>query len=188
MGKDKNQKQTEAFEADEQNELNPAADNVNEDLSKELESIRGELEEKNKLCAEYLDKLQRTAADFDNFKKRSIKEKEALYIDAVGDVVGSFVPVMDNLERALAAMTADSTAQTLKDGVDMVFKQFRETFKNIGVEEIKSVNAQFDPMLHNAVMHVEDEAFGTNTVVEEFQKGYVYKEKVIRYSMVKVAN
>ena len=106
----------------------------------------------------------------------------------MGDVVGSFVPVLDNMERALAAMTADSTVQTLKDGVDMVFKQVMDAFKNIGVEVIKSVNEQFDPMLHNAVMHVEDEAVGTNTVIEEFQKGYVYKDKVIRYSMVKVAN
>jgi molecular chaperone GrpE len=188
MSKDKHQMQAEACEEEELKEFDSIVGNENDELSKELECIKCELEEKGKQCAEYLEKLQRTAADFDNFKKRSIKEKEAIYIDAVSDVVGSFVPVMDNLERALAAMTADSTAQTLKDGVDMVFKQFREAFKNIGVEEIKSVNEKFDPMIHNAVMHVEEETFGTNTVIEEFQKGYVYKEKVIRYSMVKVAN
>jgi molecular chaperone GrpE len=188
MSKDKHQMQAEACESDERKEFDSNDGNENDELSRKLESIRSELEEKNKQCAEYLEKLQRTAADFDNFKKRSVKEKEALYIDAVGDVVGNFVPVMDNMERALAAMTGDSTVQTLKDGVDMVFKQFSDAFKNIGVEEIKSVNEQFDPMLHNAVMHVEDETVGTNTVIEEFQKGYVYKEKVIRYSMVKVAN
>ncbi len=188
MSKDKHQMQAEACESEERNEFETVAGSENDELSKELESLRSELEQKNKQCAEYLEKLQRTAADYDNFKKRSAKEKEALYIDAVGDVVGNLVPVLDNMERALAAMNADSTVQTLKDGVDMVFKQFREAIKNIGVEEIKSVNEQFDPMLHNAVMHVEDETAGTNTVVEEFQKGYVYKEKVIRYSMVKVAN
>lgn len=188
MSKDKHQRQAEACESDESKKVDSVAGNENNELGKELDSIRSELEEKNRQCAEYLDKLQRTAADYDNFKKRSVKEKEALYIDAVGDVVGSFLPVLDNMERALAAMTADSTVQTLKDGVDMVFKQVRDAFKSIGVEEIKSVNEQFDPMFHNAVMHVEDEAVGTNTVVEEFQKGYVYKEKVIRYSMVKVAN
>lgn len=159
-----------------------------EAMSDELQSIKSELEEKTKQCTEYFDKLQRTAAEFDNFKKRSVKEKEALYIDAVSDVICAFLPVLDNVERALQAISADSSAQTLKDGVDMVFKQFMETLKCIGVEEIPAVNEQFDPMRHNAVMHVEDEAVGHNTIVEEFQKGYIYKEKVIRYSMVKVAN
>lgn len=161
------------------------SDDINSD---EFQSIKGELEEKTKQCTEYLDKLQRTAAEFDNFKKRSLKEKEAIYVDAVSDVVCSFLPVLDNVERAVQAISADSSAQALKDGVDMVLKQFMETFKCIGVEEIAAVNEQFDPMRHNAVMHVEDEAVGHNTIVEEFQKGYIYKDKVIRYSMVKVAN
>jgi len=188
MSKDKHQKQAEACEDDVIKEVGSDIGEENDGIQKELDAIKSELDEKSKQCTDYLEKLQRTAADFDNFKKRTAKEKEALYIDAVGDVVGSFIPVMDNMERALAAITSDSSAQTLKEGVDMVFKQFKEAMKNIGVEEIKSVDQQFDPMLHNAVMHVEDEAFGTNTVVEEFQKGYIYKEKVIRYSMVKVAN
>lgn len=161
------------------------SDDIN---AEEFDSVRGELEEKTKQCTEYLDKLQRTAAEFDNFKKRSVKEKEALYVDAVSDVVCAFLPVLDNVERAVQAISADSSAQTLKDGVDMVLKQFMETFKCIGVEEIAAVNEQFDPMRHNAVMHVEDETVGHNTIVEEFQKGYIYKDKVIRYSMVKVAN
>lgn len=155
---------------------------------KELESLKCELEEKTKKCAEYFDKLQRTAAEFDNFKKRSVKEKESLYTDAVVDVVSAFLPVIDNVERALQAVYDDSAAQSLKDGVEMVFKQFGETLKSIGVSEITAVNEQFDPMRHDAVMHVEDGAFGHNTVVEEFKKGYIYKDKVIRYSMVKVAN
>lgn len=153
-----------------------------------LEATRKELEDRSKKCDEYLDKLQRTVAEFDNFKKRSAKEKEALYIDAVSDVVGSFLPVVDNVERALQAISADSSAETLKNGVEMIFKQFRDTLKNIGVEEIAAVNETFDPMVHNAVMHVNDESFGHSVVVEEFQKGYKYKDKVIRYSMVKVAN
>lgn len=154
----------------------------------ELEIVKSELEVKEKLCSEYLDKLQRTVAEFDNFKKRSLKEKEAIYIDAVSDVVCAFLPVIDNVERALQAISADSSAQTLRDGVEMVFRQFKDALRSIGVEEIKAVNEQFDPMRHNAVMHTEDEAYGCNTVVEEFQKGYIYKEKVIRFSMVKVAN
>lgn len=156
--------------------------------AEELDAIKKELEDKSKKCDEYLDKLQRTAAEFDNFKKRSIKEKEALYIDAVSDVIGAFLPVIDNVERALQAISADSSAQSLKDGVEMVFRQFMDTLKSLGVEEIKALNETFDPMLHNAVMHVEDDSLGHSVVVEEFQKGYKYKDKVIRYSMVKVAN
>lgn len=188
MSKEMQQKQAETCEAEGVTEVDNDAVTGNEDLQKELDSVKCELQEKTKQCAEYLDKLQRTAAEFDNFKKRSAKEKEALYIDAVSDVVGTFIPVLDNVERALQAIPADSSAQTLKEGVEMVFKQFKETFKSMGVEEIKAVNEQFDPMRHNAVMHMEDEAFGTNMVVEELQKGYVFKDKVIRYSMVKVAN
>lgn len=154
----------------------------------ELDAIKKELEDKSKKCDEYLDKLQRTAAEYDNFKKRSIKEKEALYVDAVSDVISALLPVIDNVERALQAITADSSAQSLKDGVEMIFRQFGETLKNLGVEEIKALNETFDPMLHNAVMHVEDDSLGHSVVVEEFQKGYKYKDKVIRYSMVKVAN
>lgn len=190
---EKKHKQAEAYEAEckdvtgtENQEAEVSAEK--DDFLKELESVKGELDEKSKQCSEYLDKLQRTAAEFDNFKKRSAKEKESIYIDAVSDVVGNFIPVLDNMERAIQAISADSSAQNLKDGVELVFKQFREVIKNLGVEEIKAVNETFDPMRHNAVMHIEDETLDHNVVVEEFQKGYVYKEKVIRYSMVKVAN
>lgn len=182
------QKQADNCEAESQTKADFDAVSNNEELQKELDSIKIELEEKTKQCADYLDKLQRTAAEFDNFKKRSQKEKEALYIDAVSDVVGNFIPVLDNVERALQAIPSDSSAQVIKDGVEMVFKQFKDALKSIGVEEIKAVNEPFDPMLHNAVMHVEDEEAGPNTVVEEFQKGYICKDKVIRYCMVKVAN
>lgn len=188
MSEKKQQKQAENCEAEDRIEADFDAVNSNEDLQKELDSVRGELEEKTKKCDEYLDKLQRTAAEFENFKKRSLKEKEALYSDAVSDVAGTFIPVLDNVERALQALPADSSAQALKEGVEMVFKQFKDALKCVGVEEIKAVNEPFDPMLHNAVMHVEDEEVGPNTVVEEFQKGYVCKDKVIRYCMVKVAN
>jgi molecular chaperone GrpE len=159
-----------------------------DNLKSELDKIKCELECKTKECAEYFDKLQRTAAEYDNFKKRTQKEKEALYIDAVSDVVSAFLPVIDNVERALKAIPDDQASKNLKDGVEMVFKQLKETFSNIGVEEIKALNEPFDPRLHNAVMHIEDEAYGSNTIIEEFQKGYIYKDKVIRYSVVKVAN
>lgn len=158
------------------------------DLAKELETLKGELDEKNKKIDEYIDKLQRSAAEFDNFKKRTVKEKEALYSDAVCDVASGILPVLDNLDRALQACSKESDFQSLKEGVELVYRQLIDAFKKIGVEGIECINACFDPQLHNAVMHVEDEECGQNVVVEEFQKGYVYKDKVIRHSMVKVAN
>lgn len=157
-------------------------------MVKELESLKAELEEKNKKNEEYLDKLQRSVAEFDNYKKRTIREKESLYSEAVSDVVAAILPVVDNLERALQACSGDNGLQSLKEGVELVYRQMKDSLKNIGVEEINCCEACFDPQLHNAVMHVEDEGCGQNVVVEEFQKGYVYKDKVIRHSMVKVAN
>ena len=188
MSEEIQQKQENTCEAEDSTVVDTDAVDANEDLKKELDSVKAKLEEKTKQCSDYLEKLQRTAADFDNYKKRSLKEKEALYNDAVGDVAGAFIPVLDNVERALQAIPADNSAKTLKEGVEMVFKLFKEALKNIGVEEIKALNEQFDPMRHNAVIHVEDKAVGHNIVVEELQKGYICKDKVIRYSMVKVAN
>jgi len=178
----------EAAEAVEANAKDKSNEDSNESTLKELEDLKVQLEEKNKKCDEYIDKLQRAAAEFDNYKKRTVKEKEALYSDAVSDVIEVILPVVDNFERAVQACSKENDHQTLKDGVELVYRQMKEALKKIGVEEIDCNNAGFDPQLHNAVMHVDDEAFGQNCVIEEFQKGYVYKEKVIRHSMVKVAN
>ena len=159
-----------------------------EALKKELEAVKTELVEKSKKSEEYLNMLQRTAAEFDNFKKRTAREKEALYSEAVSDVAASILPVVDNMERAMQACSREEDFKVLKEGIELVYRQFREAIKSVGIEEIKCLNENFDPQLHNAVMHMEDEAFEKNTVVEEFQKGYIYKDKVIRHSMVKVAN
>lgn len=166
----------------------PAAGDEVEAIKRELEAVRTELDEKAKKCEEYLNMLQRTAAEFDNYKKRTAREKEALYSEAVSDVAASILPVVDNMERALQACSREEDFKVLKEGIEMVNRQFREAMKNVGIEEIRSLNENFDPQLHNAVMHVEDESVGQNVVVEEFQKGYIYKDKVIRHSMVKVAN
>ncbi len=154
----------------------------------EAAALLNQLEVKEKQCEEYFGKLQRAAAEFDNFKKRTAKEKVDLYNDAVCEVVGSFLPVVDNLDRAIQAAQKDENGSSLKDGVEMICRQLKDVMKNLGVEEIKGVGESFDPNLHNAVMHVEDEAYEENVVVEEFQKGYILKDKVIRHSMVKVAN
>ena len=134
------------------------------------------------------DKLMRHAAEFDNFKKRSAKEREELYSMAVCDTVEKILPVKDNLERAILAAESTEGQESMADGVKMILKQLDEVLTSIGVEEIKSVGETFDPERHNAVMHEENEEFGENTVSEELMKGYTCKGKVIRYSMVKVAN
>ena len=132
------------------------------------------------------DKMIRHAAEFDNFKKRTAKEREDLYTMAVCDTVEKLLPVKDNLERAVAA--ADTGEGTLAEGVKMIVKQLDEVLSSIGVEPIAAVGEVFNPDLHNAVMHEENEEFGENTVSEELMRGYTCKGKVVRYAMVKVAN
>ncbi len=127
----------------------------------------------------------RLMAEFDNYKKRSAKEREAIYTDVRVDTVTKFLPVFDNLERAMKTETAD---EAFKKGVEMTFNQLMDVFKKLGVEAIESVGKPFDPAFHNAVMHVEDESLGENEIVEEFQKGFRIGDRVVRHSMVKVAN
>lgn len=131
------------------------------------------------------DKLLRLMAEFDNYKKRSIRERENIYSDVRVDTVSRFLPVYDNLCRALSAETAD---EAYKRGVELIFNQLLGVFKGLGVTEIAAEGQPFDPQLHNAVMHVEDESVGDNTVVQELQKGFRLGDRVIRFSMVKVAN
>lgn len=149
----------------------------------ELESV---VEKKNEEIALLDDKYKRLVAEFDNFKKRTIKEKENIYTDSVCDVVTEILPILDNLERALAAFESKESGEY--KGVEMIQKQTLDIFAKIGVEQIEAVGASFDPQKHNAIMHIDDNTVADNIVVEEFQKGYSYKDKVIRYSMVKVAN
>ena len=130
-------------------------------------------------------KFLRLAAEYDNYRKRTAKEKESIWADAKASVVTSFLPVYDNLERALKQDTAD---EAYKKGMEMTMTQLKEVLSKLGVTEIEAAGQPFDPKLHNAVMHVEDEAFGENTVAEVFQAGFQLGEKVIRFAMVKVAN
>ena len=131
------------------------------------------------------ERLLRLMAEFDNYKKRSARERENIYTDVRVDTVTRFLPVYDNLERALNAETAD---EAYKKGVEMTYQQLLDVFKKLGVEAIPAEGEKFDPALHNAVMHVEDESRGENEIVQELQKGFKLGEKVIRFSMVKVAN
>ena len=149
--------------------------------SKEEEKIAALEKEKTDLN----DKFLRICAEYDNFRKRTQKEKDNLYGDIRANVITSFLPVYDNLVRALAAETQDDA---YRKGVEMIMNQFNTTLEKLGVTEIKAVGEKFDPTLHNAVMHVDDESKGENEIVEEFQKGFKIGDKVVRFSMVKVAN
>ena len=129
----------------------------------------------------------RLYAEYDNFRKRSAKEREGVYADAYCDALTQILPVLDNLERAAQFSTEDSDTPMAK-GIELTLKNFVETMNKMGVYEIEALGKEFDPNKHNAVMHVEDETVGENTVVEVFMKGYAKGDKVLRYSMVKVAN
>jgi len=157
----------------------------------ELETICEEYKEKltkaTEECQTYMDRFQRIAAEFDNYKKRTAKEKERLYQEAICDTISKVLPVVDNLCRALKAIDTQDN-QSFREGVSMVAKQLDTVLSDIGVEKIEALGCEFDPNIHNAVMHTEDEKVGENTIVEELQCGYKYKDQVIRYSMVKVAN
>ena len=156
----------------------PEQETAADPLLEELEKLRKQVDEKEE---QYL----RLAAEYDNFRKRSQKEKEGLYQGAKSDAVAAFLPVYDNLERALKQETAD---EAYKKGVEMTMSGLREILSKLGVEEIPALGETFDPSLHNAVMHVEDENVGENTVVDVFQTGFKLGDKVIRFAMVKVAN
>ena len=131
------------------------------------------------------DRFLRLAAEYDNYRKRTAKEKEALWAQAKADTAVAFLPVYDNLERALKQETAD---EAYKKGVEMTMNQLKSVLEKLGITEIDALGKPFDPNLHNAIMHVEDENFGENTVAEVFQAGFMLGEKVIRFAMVKVAN
>ena len=145
-------------------------------------------DKKDEKIEELTDRLQRTMAEFDNYRKRTDKEKASMYVIGAKEVVEKILPVVDNFERALTTVTEDQKSDPFVEGMDKIYKHFSKTLEDMGVKPIEAVGKEFDPNFHNAVMHVEDEEVGENIVVEEFQKGYLYKEFVVRHSMVKVAN
>ncbi len=165
-----------------------AEENIEEANNNDIETLQQELAEATQKSEEYFDRLQRTMAEFNNFKKRTIKEKENLYSNAVGDTISEILPVLDNLDRAISSSNEQTDSIQIIEGVQMVIKQFKDCLSKLGVEEIVAIGETFNPELHNAVMHVEDETVGDSIIIEEFQKGFKVKDKVIRHSMVKVAN
>jgi molecular chaperone GrpE len=158
------------------------------DKEKDMRKSKKKLEAENKILQDnmdsFKDKLLRTTAEYENFRKRTIKEKQNIYTDACADVLKEVLPVLDNLERALSV---EGGGEELRTGVENTVKLFNAAFKKLGIEELSSTG-EFDPNFHNAVMHVEDEQYGVNQIVEVLQKGYKKGDKVLRHSMVKVAN
>lgn len=164
------------------------ADAADEKESKGKTSFFGKKKKDNKLeqqIEDLTDRLKRNMAEFDNFRKRTEKEKSSMYIIGAKDIIEKILPVVDNFERGLAQATE---GDPFAEGMEKIYKQLTTTLESLGVEPIEAVDKEFNPDLHNAVMHVEDESVGDNIVVEELQKGYTYKGFVVRHSMVKVAN
>ena len=161
-------------------------ENVSE--KKGLFGKKNKKDKKDTQIEDLTDKLRRQMAEFDNFRKRTEKEKSGMFEMGAKSVVEKLLPVVDNFERGLASVPEDQKEDPFVAGVDKVYKQLLTVFDELGVKPIEAVGQPFDPNFHNAVMHVEDDEQGENVVVEEFQKGYMYHDSVVRHSMVKVAN
>lgn len=143
---------------------------------------------KDQKIEELSDRVMRTMAEFDNFRKRSEKEKSAMYDIGVKSIIEKLLPVVDNFERGLGTLTDKEKESGFAQGIDMIYRQLMTTLDEIGLKPIDAVGKEFDPNLHNAVMHGEDDSLGENIVSDEFQKGYIYRDMVVRHSMVKVVN
>ena len=145
-------------------------------------------DKRDEQIAELNDKVLRQMAEFENFRKRTEKEKAAMFEIGAKSIVEKLLPVIDNFERGLAAVSEEEKSSGFAQGVEMIYKQLLTELGEAGVAPIEAVGKEFNPEFHNAVMHIEDETLGENIVAEEFQKGYMYKDSVVRHSMVKVAN
>ena len=192
----------ETTEADEKAEASEEPDETeHKDTTEETENgdkepdmlfgsrkLKKEIEKKDELIKEQNEKYIRLMAEFDNYRKRTEKEKAGMYAMGAKDVVEKILPVVDNFERGFSLVAEEDAEDPFTEGMQKIYKQLMTTLTDLGVTPIEAVGKEFDPNLHNAVMHVDDESVGENIVVQEFQKGYMYKDSVVRHSMVQVAN
>ena len=181
----------EAPEDVEPDEAEEGAEESGEPAKAEKKKLFGKKNKKDKKdekIDELTDRLTRQMAEFDNFRKRTEKEKSQMYEIGAKDIIEKILPVVDNFERGLDSIPEDEKSTPFAEGMEKIYKQLMTTLEGIGVKPIEAVGKEFDPDFHNAVMHVEDEELGENIVAEEFQKGYTYRDSVVRHSMVKVAN
>ena len=155
---------------------------------KKLFERKPKVDPRDEKIAELTDRVTRQMAEFDNFRKRTEREKSAMYEIGAKAIVEKLLPVVDNFERGFSTVAEEDKDDAFVKGMEMVYKQLMTMLESVDVKPIEAVGKEFNPDLHNAVMHVEDETVGENIVVDEFQKGYTYRDSVVRYSMVKVAN
>ena len=175
------EKEAKASETDKETEKS-------EDAGKKEKAPEKKKDPKDEKIDELNDKLRRSMAEFDNYRKRTDKEKSAMYEIGAKDVIEKILPIVDNFERGLNTIPEDAKGTAFAEGMEKIYKQFVKTLDDLGVKPIEAVGKPFDPNFHIAVMHVEDDNYEENVIVEEMQKGYMYKDQVLRFSMVKVAN
>ena len=175
------EKEAKASETDKETEKS-------KDAGKKEKAPEKKMDPKDEKIDELNDKLRRSMAEFDNYRKRTDKEKSAMYEIGAKDVIEKILPIVDNFERGLNTIPEDAKGTAFAEGMEKIYKQFVKTLDDLGVKPIEAVGKPFDPNFHNAVMHVEDENLGENVVAAELQKGYTYKESIVRHSMVQVAN
>lgn len=180
--------QTEADVAEEVKEECSEAEKECSEKADCDDSKASKKDKKDEQIADLTDKLTRQMAEFDNYRKRTEKEKSAMYEIGAKDVIEKILPVVDNFERGFVTVSEEEKENPFVQGMDKVYKQLMTMLEGLGVKPIEALGQEFNPDLHHAVMHVEDEEAGENVIVEEFQKGYMYRDSVVRYSMVKVAN
>ena len=178
----------EATQEEAETEVDDTEDSEETTEKKKIFGRKAKKDPKDEKIEELTDRVTRQMAEFDNFRKRTEKEKSAMYEIGAKSVIEKLLPIVDNFERGFSTVAEEDKEDSFVKGMEMVYKQILTTFETIGVQPIEAVGQEFNPDLHNAVMHVEDETVGENIIVEEFQKGYTYHDAVVRYSMVKVAN
>ena len=184
------QEETEETSQEEGTEEAVAEETEQEEKTVEKKGLFGKKkkDKKDEKIEELTDRVKRQMAEFDNFRKRTEKEKASMYQIGAREVIEKILPVVDNFERGLATVPQEDATNPYAEGMEKIYKQLMTVLDDLGVKAIEAVGQEFNPDFHNAVMHVEDEEAGENVIVEEFQKGYLYKEQVVRHSMVKVAN
>ena len=184
------QEETEETSQEEGTEEAVAEETEQEEKTVEKKGLFGKKkkDKKDEKIEELTDRVKRQMAEFDNVRKRTEKEKASMYQIGAREVIEKILPVVDNFERGLATILEEDAGNPYAEGMEKIYKQLMTVLDDLGVKAIEAVGQEFNPDFHNAVMHVEDEEAGENVIVEEFQKGYLYKEQVVRHSMVKVAN
>ena len=184
------QDETESTDAgeNESDKEDASGEQASKTEKKKFFSKKNKKDKKDEKIEELPDRHTRQMAEFDNFRKRTEKEKSQMYEIGAKDIIEKILPVVDNFERGLSSVSEEDKATPFAEGMEKIYKQLMTTLEGIGVKPIEAVGQEFNPDFHNAVMHVEDEELGENIIAEEFQKGYMYRDSVVRHSMVKVAN